>query len=108
MGQVIGCKYLSLTVICRLWVSFAVISGHSACYRVVTVGYSWLQQVTKWLPWVTTGYSMLPSGYSGLQQVTTSYRVVTVGYSRLQQVTASYQVVTVGYSRLQEVIEWLQ
>ena len=39
-------------------------------YRVVTVGYSWLQQVTEWVEWVTAGYS--------------GYRVVTVGYSRLQ------------------------
>ena len=39
-------------------------------YRVVTVGYRRLQQVTEWLQWGTAGYSKLPSGYSGLQQVT--------------------------------------
>ena len=49
---------------------------------MVTVGYSWLQQVTEWLQWVTAGYrklpsaagySRLPSGYNGLQQVTARY-----------------------------------
>ena len=39
----------------------------TAGYRVVTVGYSRLQQVTECLQWDTAGY-----------------RVVTVGYSRLQ------------------------
>ena len=44
----------------------------TAGYRVVTVDYSRLQQVTEWLLWVT-------ARYSGLQQVTAGYRVVTVG-----------------------------
>ena len=74
----------------------------TAAYRVVTVGYSRLQQVTEWLQGVTAGYNSIPSGYSGLQQVIAGYRVVTLGYSRLQQVN---QQVTVGYSgqRLQQV-----
>ena len=55
--------------------------------REVTVGYSWLQQVTEWLQWVAAGYSKLPSGYSGLQQVT----------EWLQWVTAAYIGVTVRY-----------
>ena len=38
-----------------------------ADYRVVTLGYSSLQQVTEWLQWVTAGYSRLPNGYRGLQ-----------------------------------------
>ena len=39
----------------------------SADYRVVTVGYSRLQQFTEWLQWVTAGYSRLPNVYSGLK-----------------------------------------
>ena len=42
----------------------------TARYRVITVGYIRLQQVTEWLQWV--------------QQVTASNRVFTVGYSRLK------------------------
>ena len=34
-----------------------VLSMVTAAYRVVTVGYSRLQQVTEWLQWVTAGYS---------------------------------------------------
>ena len=34
----------------------------TAGYRVLTVGYSRLQQVTEWLQWVTARYSRLPSG----------------------------------------------
>ena len=59
--QWVRAVYRVVAVGCH-WASFAVISGHSACYRVVTVGYSWLQQVTKWLQWVTTGYKRLTSG----------------------------------------------
>ena len=53
-------------------------------------GYSGLQQVT------TAGYRVVTVGYSRLQQFTAGYREVAVGYSRLHQVTAGYQVVTVG------------
>ena len=55
--------YRVLTVdYCRLQqVTEQVISG----YRVVTVGYNRLQQVTECLQWVTAGYSRVPSGYSG-------------------------------------------
>ena len=51
----------------------------TASYRVVTVGYSRIQQVIEWLHQVVAGYSRLQSGYSGLQQVTAGYRVVAVG-----------------------------
>ena len=37
----------------------------TAGFRVVTVGYSSLEQVTEWLMWVTAGYSGLSCGYSG-------------------------------------------
>ena len=59
-------------------------------YSRLPSDYSGLQQVTTGYRLVTVGYSRLqqvPSGYSGLQQVTAAYRVATVGYSRLQQVT---------------------
>ena len=68
-------------------------------YRVVTVCYNRLQQVTEWLQWVTAGYSKLPMGYSVLQQVTARYRVVKVCYIRLQQVTEWLQWVTAGYTK---------
>ena len=51
----------------------------TAGHRVVTVGYSRLQFLTKWLQLVTAGY-----------------RVFTVGYRRLQQVTGWLQQVTAG------------
>ena len=49
---------------------------------MVAVGYSRLQLVTEWLQWVTACYRVVSEGYSRLQQVTAGYRVVTVGYSR--------------------------
>ena len=47
-----------------------VIEGYSgleqvkASSRVVTVGYSRLQQDTEWLQWVTSGYRVVTVGYS--------------------------------------------
>ena len=47
-------------------------SGYSGLpkVRVVTEGYSKLQQVTEWLHCITAGFSQLRGGYSGLQEVT--------------------------------------
>ena len=59
-------------------------SGYS---RVVTVGYSRLQQVTEWLQWVTAGYSSLQVT-EWLQRVKTGCSRLPSGYSGLQLVTA--------------------
>ena len=63
-------------------------------YSRLPSGYSGLRQitaVTEWLQWVSAGNRLVTVGYSRLQQETEWLQWVRAGYSSLQHVTERLQ-----------------